>query len=110
LNRRRVEARGLRCIPAAVLGEEAWATALGRHSTGSSDVAVAGRLDLEQALARLSHDDRRAIEFRYYHGLDGAELSAALGVSSPGAARVRVCRALQALRTHFAPAEAEVLP
>ena len=35
---------------------------------------------------------------------------AALGVSTPGAARVRVCRALQALRTHFAPAEEEVFP
>ena len=110
LTRRRAEARVWRCIPAAVLGEEAWAAALGQHCTGPTDAAVAGRLDLEQALARISPDERRAIEFRYYQGLDGEELAAALGVSTPGAARVRVCRALQALRTHFAPAEEEVFP
>ncbi len=110
LNRRRAEARIWRCTPAAVLGEEAWAAALGQHCTGSTDGAVAGRLDLEQALARISPDERRAIEFRYYQGLDGDELAAALGVSSPGAARVRVCRALQSLRTHFSAAEEEVFP
>ena len=110
LTRRRAEARARRCIPAAVLGEEAWAAALGQHCTGSTDAAVAGRLDLEQALARISPEERRAIEFRYYQGLDGDELATALGVSTPGAARVRVCRALQALRTHFAPAEEEVFP
>ena len=76
----------------------------------TTDAAVAGRLDLEQALARISPEERRAIEFRYYQGLDGEELATALGVSTPGAARVRVCRALQALRTHFAPAEEEVFP
>jgi RNA polymerase sigma factor (sigma-70 family) len=110
LTRRRAEARVWRCIPAAVLGAEAWAAALGQHCTGPTDAAVDGRLDLEQALARISLEERRAIESRYYQGLDGEELAAALGVSTPGAARVRVCRALQALRTHFVPAEEEVFP
>lgn len=110
LTRRRAEARAGRCIPAAVLGEEAWAAALERHCSGSTDAAVAGRLDLELALARISPDERRAIEFRYYRGLDGQELAAALEVSTPGAARVRVWRALQAIRSHFAPAEEEVFP
>jgi RNA polymerase sigma factor (sigma-70 family) len=110
LARRRAEARAWRCIPAAVLGEEAWAAALGQHGTGPADVAVCGRLDLEQALARLCPDERRAIECRYYQGLDGEELAAALGVSTPGAARVRVCRALRSLRTHFAPAGEGVFP
>ena len=109
-NHRRVEVRARRLIPAAVLGEETWAAALGQHGTGSADAAVAGRLDLEQALGRISSEERRAIEFRYYQGLDGEELAAALGVSTAGAARVRVCRALQALRTHFSPAEEEVFP
>ena len=59
---------------------------------------------------KVSPEERRAIEFRYYKGLDGEELARALGVSTPGAARVRVCRALQALRTLFAPAEEEVFP
>jgi RNA polymerase sigma factor (sigma-70 family) len=110
LTRRRAEARVWRCIPAAVLGAEAWAAALGQLCTEPADAAVAGRLDLEQALARISPEERRAIEFRYYQGLDGEELATALGVSTPGAARVRVCRALQALRTHFSPAEEEVFP
>jgi RNA polymerase sigma factor (sigma-70 family) len=108
LSRRRAEGRGWRCIPAAVLGEEAWAAALGQHAIGSTDAAVAGRVDLEQALARIPPEARRAIECRYYHGLDGEELAAALGVSSAGAARVRVCRALQALRTQFPAARQEV--
>jgi RNA polymerase sigma factor (sigma-70 family) len=110
LTRRRAEARDWRCIPAAVLGEEGWAAALRQHSTGPTDAALAGRLDLEQALASISTEERRAIEFRYYRGLDGDELASALGVSTPGAARVRVCRALQALRAQFVPKEQEILP
>jgi RNA polymerase sigma factor (sigma-70 family) len=110
LNRRRAEARDGRCVLAAVLGDEAWVAALRQHCTGPTDEAVAGRLDLEQALDRISAEERQTIEFRYYQGLDGEELAAALGVTTPGAARVRVCRALQALRTHFAPAAEEVFP
>jgi RNA polymerase sigma factor (sigma-70 family) len=108
LSRRRVEARSRRCVPATVLGEEAWATALGQLCSGSADSAVAGRLDLEQALRRIAPQERRAIECRYYQGLDGQALANALEVSSPGAARVRVCRALQALRAQFLVAEEEV--
>jgi RNA polymerase sigma factor (sigma-70 family) len=110
LTRRRDNARAWRCMPAAVLGEEAWATALRQRWTDSADGAVAGRLDLEQALSRVSPEERRTIELRYYQGLDGEALAAALGVATPGAARVRVCRALQSLRTHFAPTEEEVSP
>jgi RNA polymerase sigma factor (sigma-70 family) len=109
LNRRREEARAQRCVPASVLGEEAWTAALGQLCTAPADTAVAGRLDLSQALDRLAPEERRAIELRYYHGLDGKELAAALGVSTPGAARVRVCRALQALRTYFVLADEKVL-
>jgi len=110
LSRRRADARGRRCVPAAVLGEETWTAALGQLSTAPADMAVAGRLDLEQALRRISLEERRAIEFRYYRGLDGEELAKALGVSTPGAARVRVCRALQSLRSHFPPGEDERFP
>jgi RNA polymerase sigma factor (sigma-70 family) len=110
LSRRRVEARARRCVPAAVLGRQAWAAALGQLCTGPAEAVVARRLDLEEALGRLSPDERRAIECRYYQGLDGEALANALGVSTPGAARVRVCRALQALRTHFLPAGEEVFP
>jgi RNA polymerase sigma factor (sigma-70 family) len=110
LSRRRAEARGRRCVPATVLGEEGWAAVLGQLHTGPEDAAVAGRLDLERALGRIAPEERRAIECRYYQGLDGAVLASALGVATPGAARVRVCRALKALRAHFIPADEEVLP
>jgi RNA polymerase sigma factor (sigma-70 family) len=110
MGRRRKEARAWRCVPATVLGDDAWSAALGQLCTGSADAAVAERIDLAQALGRLSPEGRRAIELRYYQGLDGDELASALGVATPGAARVRVCRALQALRTHFPPAEIELIP
>jgi RNA polymerase sigma factor (sigma-70 family) len=110
LARRRLEGRDRRCVSATVLGHEGWAAALGQLCDGSADGAVAGRLDLEQALGRLSDQDRRAIELRYYQGLDGEELANALGVRTPGAARVRVCRALGALRDQFSPVGEEVVP
>jgi RNA polymerase sigma factor (sigma-70 family) len=101
LNRRRADGRVGRCIVATVLGDEAWASALEHLMTAPADIAAAARIDLEQALARISPDERLAIECRYHRGLDGEELASALGVSTPGAARVRVCRALQALRKYF---------
>jgi RNA polymerase sigma factor (sigma-70 family) len=110
LARRRTEARGRRCVPATVLGAEAWTAALEQLCVGSADTAVAGRLDLEQALGCLAPAQRRALECRYYLGLDGEELASALEVATPGAARVRVCRALQALRAHICSAEGEMLP
>jgi DNA-directed RNA polymerase specialized sigma24 family protein len=107
--RRRAEARARRCVPASVLGDETWVAVLGQLSTGSADAAVAARLDLEQVLGRMTHQDRQAIEYRYYRGLDGEALANALGVATAGAARVRVCRALAALRARFRLSE-EVLP
>ena len=84
-----------------MLGAEAWTAALEQMSVGSDDTVVAGRLDLEQALSRIGPGERHVLELRYYQGLDGEQLAGALGGLTPGAARVRVCRALQALRTQF---------
>jgi RNA polymerase sigma factor (sigma-70 family) len=109
LSRRREEARCGRCVPATVLGEDGWAAALEGCCVGPSDEAVAGRLDLEQALGRITPEERRVIEFRYYRGLDGQELAQALGLTTSGAARVRLCRALQALRAQFPRTEGEGL-
>jgi DNA-directed RNA polymerase specialized sigma24 family protein len=109
-SRRRAEARSRRCVPASVLGEAAWTALLAQLFSGATDTMVAGRLDLEQALARISPEERRTIVCRYYQGLDGQELANALGMASPGAARVRVCRALQALRSQFPLDEEEVSP
>jgi len=68
-----------------VIGEETWLAALGQLSTGPADALVSGRLDLEQALSRVSADERLAIECRYYQGLDGQALATALGVPTAGA-------------------------
>ena len=110
LTRRREGGRDSRCISATALGDEAWAAALWQISVGPSDAATGRRLDLEQALGRISCDELRVIKLRYYQGLDGEELATVLGVSTAGAARVRLCRALQALRTQFIPAAEEVCP
>jgi RNA polymerase sigma factor (sigma-70 family) len=110
LSRRRAEARGRRCVAATVLGEEAWVAALGQLGARSTEAAVGERIDLEAALGRISREERHAIECRYYQGLDGDRLARALGVATAGAARVRVCRALQSLRTQFFLGREEVLP
>lgn len=110
LNRHRAEARNRRCVSASVLGDDAWAAALEQMSTDPTDTSIACRLDLKQALNRISESEQKAIELRYFQGLDGQELADALGVSTPGAARVRLCRALQSLRVQFVPAAKEVIP
>jgi DNA-directed RNA polymerase specialized sigma24 family protein len=110
LSRRRAQARGRRCVVATVLGQARWAAALEHLCAGSTEAAVARRLDLEAALTCISPEERHAIECRYYRGLDGTNLARALGAKTAGAARVRVCRALQALRTHFPVGAEEVRP
>jgi len=110
LSRRRADARARRCVTATVLGEEAWESALQGLRTGPADPVIAARRDLEQALGRISADERRALEARYYRGLDGNDLAQALGAPNAGAARVRVCRALQVLRSQLLPAQEEVSP
>jgi DNA-directed RNA polymerase specialized sigma24 family protein len=110
LARRRADARGRRCVCATVLGEVTWSAALEHLCAGSTDPAVAARLDLEAAIGRIGPEERHAIECRYYRGLDGINLASALGVATIGAARVRVCRALHALRAQFPQGDEEVLP
>jgi RNA polymerase sigma factor (sigma-70 family) len=110
LSRRRADARARRCVTTTALGEEAWECALQALCSDQADADVAGKIDLEHALARISADERRAVEARYYRGLSGRDLARALGVASAGAARVRVCRALQALRSQLLPAREKVSP
>jgi RNA polymerase sigma factor (sigma-70 family) len=105
LGRRRDRARDQRTVAETALGPEAWQAALDRLCTASGERTQSDRLDLEQLLGRLAAADRQALACRYYEGLDGEELARALGAPSAGAARVRLCRALQALRAEFQRAD-----
>jgi RNA polymerase sigma factor (sigma-70 family) len=102
-NRRRREARDRRCLPATDRGENGWRALLERLMTGPADAAAAARLDLEQALRRISSTDCWIIKFRYHQGRSIEELAKKLGVRTLGAARVRLCRALRALRAQLPP-------
>jgi len=63
----------------------------------SSDDTAADRLDLEAALDRLPQQQLLALTLYYHLDLPIEEVARVLG-SSPGAARVRISRALAALR------------
>ncbi len=62
------------------------------------------REDVHLLLAALPHDDERVLRLAIMNGLDGAALAKALDIS-PGAARVRLHRALGRLRTVYAEQE-----
>ena len=109
-DRRRADARARRCVPQSALGVEAWASALSQLRTGPPGEAVDHRLDLERALAGLTADERQVIELRFFQGLDGEELARALRAPTSGAARVRLCRALRALKERLICSDEEVLP
>jgi DNA-directed RNA polymerase specialized sigma24 family protein len=94
--RRRSRAAGP--VSGTDLGGAAWREALEALCVGPGDEVAAVRLDVRQALARLAPADRTLIEKRYFEGLDGDELARATGAPNSGAARVRLCRALQRLR------------
>jgi RNA polymerase sigma-70 factor (ECF subfamily) len=93
--------RAARPVPASDLGGDRWREVLeGLYAVPDGEAAVI-RLDVRQALARLGEAERAALERRYFDGLDGEDLARALGAPSAGATRVRVCRAMQALRAQF---------
>jgi DNA-directed RNA polymerase specialized sigma24 family protein len=60
-------------------------------------------------LTRLSPSARMALECRFWRDLGGRELAQALGAPSEVAARVRVARAVQALRDLFDRDASEVI-
>ncbi len=68
---------------------------------GGVDPALrAGDLDLVNALARLSADDRALLSLRYVAGLNSTELARATGRSASGT-RVRLMRLLDRLRSEL---------
>jgi RNA polymerase sigma-70 factor (ECF subfamily) len=80
---------------AAALSEriEAAASIEARPGEASPDTAI----DVTRAMVALAENDREILQLAYWDDLSGNELAAALGIS-PGAARVRLTRAKQALR------------
>jgi RNA polymerase sigma-70 factor (ECF subfamily) len=59
--------------------------------------SAAGRVDLDRALAGLSHDDRRLLELRYRDDLTQPAVAAALGIPE-GTVKVRLHRLRSQLR------------
>jgi RNA polymerase sigma-70 factor (ECF subfamily) len=66
------------------------------------DDAVAGRLDVDAAMARLSPEHRAAVALRDLLGLDYAEIAAVLEIP-PGTVRSRIARGRAALADHLTP-------
>src|SRR5262245_14604318 len=77
-----------------------------RHERAAAREGVEGRgeegAEAREALSLLEPEDRHAVELRFLHGLSYAEVAHVLGVSEP-AARMRVHRALGALRARLGP-------
>jgi RNA polymerase sigma factor (sigma-70 family) len=71
---------------------------LAAFSPDSPEKELENEQELERMLAGLSPDDRRLIQMGVLHEMNGEELALELGVS-PGAARVRLHRALGRLRS-----------
>lgn len=93
--------RPRRAVVQSDLGDAAWRGALEELCSADDAEAATIRLDIRQALARLDERQRQVIQLRYFEGLDGEELARALNAPTAGAARVRLARALQALRAVF---------
>ncbi|HEY7308765.1 MAG TPA: sigma-70 family RNA polymerase sigma factor [Gemmataceae bacterium] len=96
-----------RVVVQSDLGDDNWRQVLEGLCAADADAATI-RLDIRQALARLEAKKRRILELHFFEGLDGEELARVVDAPSAGAARVRLTRALQALRKQFGPAGAEV--
>lgn len=93
--------RPRRAVVQSDLGEAAWHGALEELCSADDSEAATIRLDIRQALSRLDEQQRLVIKLRYFEGLDGEELARTLDAPTAGAARVRLARALQALRAVF---------
>ena len=77
-----------------------------RERAPAVEDAVAERLDVDAALARLSPSHRAAVALRDLVGLDYAEIAAVLDIP-PGTVRSRIARGRAALADHLGSARAE---
>ena len=72
---------------------------------GGSETDLAANLDVRAAVGRLTYEQRLAVILRYYLDLPYEEIASTLGTSSK-AARSRVERAIDRLRSELRPQEA----
>lgn len=74
------------------------AAAAGVQAAAAADPAAGiSAIDLRNALARLSADDRALLALRYVAGFDSTEIASAIGIS-PSGTRNRLARLLQRLQ------------
>jgi RNA polymerase sigma-70 factor (ECF subfamily) len=89
--------RALRRSPVQDVGDTAaWNRLVVDLGSDPADI-VAGSLDVEVYLTKLPSEHREVLRLRFYEGLSNDGLAARLGISL-GNARVRLCRALNAIR------------
>jgi RNA polymerase sigma factor (sigma-70 family) len=74
----------------------AWERLVVDLASDAADI-VLSRLDVAGYLAKLPPEHKEVLELRFYEGLNHESLAARLGISI-GNARVRLCRALNAMR------------
>ena len=75
----------------------------GAHNDDEGTQVWSNRMDLRNALARLSAEDRQLLALRYVAGFDSSELSRVTGISASGT-RARLQRLLAVLRSDLEPA------
>jgi RNA polymerase sigma-70 factor (ECF subfamily) len=92
--------------PRSAVDAAAAADAIAALGPGPEDVALAHEraLRLRAAIAELGRSEQHLLALRYGAGLSGEELAGVLGIK-PGAARVRVHRALEELRRRYPDAD-----
>jgi RNA polymerase sigma factor (sigma-70 family) len=74
------------------------------HNDDEGTQVWSNRMDLRNALARLSAEDRQLLALRYVAGFDSTELSRVTGLSASGT-RARLQRLLATLRSDLEPAD-----
>jgi len=99
LERRRATYRDRRQVPQTDLTDEMLLENM--LSTQDSKIdSTSNQHAVQAVLAELPTETRKLLEARFSDGLDGPALAARLGISH-GAARVRLCRALQQFRERW---------
>jgi len=89
--------RGVRRLPAQELEDRAAWEELAVDLTPDVAETVLSRLDSAGFMAKLPSEHRQVIELRFFEGLSHEEIACRMGVS-PGNARVRLCRAVNAMK------------